>query len=113
VKLIVRTHNVPISNALLEHSEARIERAARPFRDRLARIEVVFGDLNGPKKALGQTCRIFIELASGRTLTHESRARDHYTAMTAASYHASRQLARMIARERHRLHTRELPRIVA
>jgi len=95
MELIVRGQNVPISAALEAHSRERIERAVRLFEPRIERVVLVFVDLDGPRKGLGQACKAFVALASGDTLVQESRDRDFYTALSHVAHRVRHQLLRL------------------
>lgn len=95
VELIIRSQHIDVSESLKEHGRRQVERAVRPFRSQVQRVELLFVDLNGPRRGLGQACRIFVSLASGRTVTHECRARDYYAAASSVTHRLSRTLPRL------------------
>jgi putative sigma-54 modulation protein len=100
VQVIIRSPNVPVSKALAEHCHSRVHRAVEPFADQIGRVELVMVDVNGPKKGLGQVCRVFVELTHGGRLMFASRARDFYSAASRATFGAGRRLARVLERAR-------------
>jgi ribosome-associated translation inhibitor RaiA len=106
VKIIIRSPNVPMSKALEEHCQSRARRAVEPFTGQVGRVEIVMVDVNGPKKALGQVCRVFVDLTHGGQLIFVSRARDFYSAVSRATFGAGRRLARVLARARNRAQPR-------
>jgi len=103
VNVIIRSQRVPISQALEEHCRARIARAVQPFVEQLERVELVFVDLNGPRNAPAQSCRVFVVLSGGARVMFESSQRDFYLAASRATLGAGRHLARVIARSRERM----------
>ena len=104
VNVIIRSQHVPISPALEEHCRERIARAVHPFVEQLDRVELVFVDLNGPRNAPAQACRVFVALNGGARVLFESRQRDFYLAASRAIFGAGRHLARAVARSRARTH---------
>jgi putative sigma-54 modulation protein len=106
MQIIVRSPNVPVSQALEEHCQARARRAVEPFAEQIGRVEIVMVDVNGPKKGLGQVCRVFVELTHGGQLIFVSGARDFYSAVSRATFGAGRRLARVLARARDRAQPR-------
>jgi hypothetical protein len=74
----------------------------QPFADQIGRVELVMVDVNGPRKGLGQACRVFVELTHGGRLMFASSARDFYSAASRATFGAGRRLARVLERARAR-----------
>ena len=106
MQIIVRSPNVPVSKALEEHCKSRVQRAVQPFAEQIGRVEVIMVDVNGPKKGLGQVCRVFVELTHGGHLMFASRARDFYSAASRATFGTGRRLARVLSRARARAQPR-------
>ena len=100
MQIDIRGQNVPISGSLAAHCLDRLDRALRPFSSRIARVEIVFVDLNGPKKALGQACRATVELLNGVRVRFESRTEDFYQSAGQTVAGIVRPIQRAIARRR-------------
>jgi hypothetical protein len=109
VDVIIHHRNVTPSRALEAHCRERIARAVDPFAGRVERVEVVLVDLNGPRKGLGQACRVFVRLATGGGLMFASKDRDFYRASSRAVTGMGRHLARVLAKSRTRVHQRFAP----
>jgi len=107
MQVIVRSPNVPVSKALEEHCQSHVRRAVQPFAEQIGRVEVVMVDVNGPKKGLGQVCRVFVEFTHGGLMIFASSARDFYSAVSRATFGAGRRVARVLARARARAGARQ------
>lgn len=106
MNIVVRGHKVPVSEGLGEHCVARADRALQPFAGRVTRVEMVLVDVNGPRKGLGQECRLSVEVAGAARIFFRSRGRDYYEASSRAAHGAGKQLARLLERKRAEAHTR-------
>ncbi|HKU37421.1 MAG TPA: hypothetical protein VJR89_04720 [Polyangiales bacterium] len=78
----------------------RLDRALRPFASRLAHVQIVFVDLNGPKKSPAQACRATVELLNGGRVRFESRTEDYYQSAGQAIAGIVRPIQRALARRR-------------
>lgn len=103
MNIIIRGRNVPLSQSLEDHCRERVRRAVRRFAEQVARVEVVLVDLNGPRNAPAQACRVFVTLDSGGRLMFESSDRDFYLAVSRATSGAGRHLARVLSKWRTHL----------
>lgn len=109
MNIVIRSQGVPISEALHTHCRERVERVLRAFESQVARVELVLVDQNGPRKALGQACRVWVELRSGERVRFESSARNYYDAAGQAALGAGRHVTRLIERRRSHSHERFTP----
>jgi ribosomal subunit interface protein len=109
VNIVIRSQGVDISEALHAHCRERVERVLRPFEPRVARVELVLVDEDGPRNASGQSCRLSVQLKSGDRVRFESRARNYYEAAGQAATGAGRHVTRLIQRRRSRSHERFAP----
>ena len=107
--VIIRSRSVPVSKALQEHCQERAQRAIQPFAQQVDRVELVLVDLNGPKKGLGQACRVFVKLSRGGSVMFATSGRDFYAAASQATFGAGRHLARTLAKARTRTHVPVAP----
>jgi ribosomal subunit interface protein len=107
VQIIIRGQNVPVSEALVAHSVERVSRAFRPFSSRIARVQFVFVDLNGPKHGLGHACRATVDLLGGGHVRYEGRAGDFYHSVSQTVAGMARHVQRALARRRS--HVMERP----
>jgi ribosomal subunit interface protein len=100
VQMDIRGQNMSLSGALAGHCVERLSRALRPFDSRIARVQVVFVDLNGPKTGLGQACRMTVHLLHGGVVRFESRREDYYRAASETISGIVRRIQRALARRR-------------
>ena len=102
MEIVIRGQNVAVSDALLEHCLTRAGRAFRPFSSHIARVQLVFVDLNGPKRGLGYACRATVDLSGGGHVRYEGRAVDYYRSISQAVAGLARQIQRALMRRRTR-----------
>jgi ribosomal subunit interface protein len=102
MEIVIRGQNVEISEALVAHCVERASRAFRPFSSRISRVQLVFVDLNGPKRGLGQACRATVEFTGGGHVRYESRAEDYYRSISQAVAGMARHIQRVLGRRRTR-----------
>lgn len=107
MEVVIRSQNVPISQALEEHCHERVVRALQPFREHVRRVDVVLVDLNGPKHGPAQACRVFVDLRRGGTVMFASAADTFYHSASTSAAGAARHLSRVLERAR----TRTLARV--
>jgi ribosomal subunit interface protein len=100
VQIDIRGQNVPVSGNLAAHCVDRLDRALRAFSSRIARVQIVFVDLNGPKKGSGQACRATVELLNGARVRFESRTEDYYQAAAETIAGIVRPIQRALTRRR-------------
>jgi ribosome-associated translation inhibitor RaiA len=98
----LRSWNVPLSDALREHTERRLDFALRRFAHRIERVTVRLVDINGPKGGLDKRCRIVVELSPARSLVVEATDSDAYSAVSQAAARADETVARAVTRRRPR-----------
>ncbi len=100
MQIDIRGQNVAISGFLAAHCVERFQRALRPFSSHVSRVQLVFVDLNGPKKGQGQACRLTVQLSSGSPIRFESRAEDYYQSASEAIDGVVRRIRRRLERLR-------------
>ena len=100
MQIDIRGQNVSMSGALAAHCLDRLDRALRPFSSRIARVQIIFVDLNGQKKAPDQACRATIELRHGGRVRFTSRTEDYYQSASQAIAGIVRRLQRAVTRQR-------------
>jgi putative sigma-54 modulation protein len=91
----VRHINLPVSDALREFTQRRVERALRPFHSNIARVDVRITDVNGPEGGIDKRCSVTAELAGAeqKTVVHSENA-DAYAAVQDACARLSEGLTR-------------------
>ena len=100
MQIDIRGQNVSVSEGLVAHCVARANRAFRPFSSRIARVQFVFVDLNGPKRGLGQACRATVDLLGGGHVRYECRAEDYYRSSSQTVEGMTRHIQRALVRRR-------------
>lgn len=96
----IRTRGFTLTPGLRSHVERRIALALDRYQDRIARIRVVLGDVNGPRGGLDKTCKLALGLRRDRTVRVSATSGDLYAAIDTAAHRAGRALTRTLKRER-------------
>lgn len=96
----IRTRGFTLTPGLRSHVERRLEFALDRYRDRVARIRVVLGDVNGPRGGRDKSCRLELGLRGARAVRVAVTSGDLYAAIDAAAHRAGRTLTRALQRER-------------
>jgi ribosome-associated translation inhibitor RaiA len=96
----MRTRGFSLTPGLRSYVEQRLEFALDRHRERIARVRVTLGDVNGPKGGEDKSCRVELRLRGGLTVRATVVDADAYAACAAAAQRAGRALARALARER-------------
>ncbi|HKP57773.1 MAG TPA: HPF/RaiA family ribosome-associated protein [Polyangiales bacterium] len=100
MQIDIRGQNVAVSGNLAAHCLDRLDRALRPFSSRIARVQIVFVDLNGPRNGPAQACRATVELLNGGRVRFSSRAEDYYQAAAQTIAGIVRPVQRTLTRPR-------------
>lgn len=96
----IRTRGFSLTPGLRSHVERRLEYALDRYQERIARVRVAIGDVNGPKGGEDKSCRLEVRLRGGGTVRVTAVHGDAYSAIGAAAHRAGRSLARALHRER-------------
>lgn len=100
MQLQVRARNMVLTEALRVHAERRVQFALSRFGDRIRRVAVQLGDVNGPRGGEDKICRLEVLLSpSGEVRAEESDA-DLYATIDRAAERAGRSVGRVLTRER-------------
>jgi putative sigma-54 modulation protein len=95
----VRARDFAISDALGAHIDRKLELAVRRFHDRVRRVTVRLGDLNGPRGGVDKRCTIVLSQTNGETIVVHADSDDAYAAVTRAANSLDEQLARRLRRD--------------
>lgn len=109
MQIDIRGQNVPVSGSLAALCMDRLDRALRPFSSRVARVQIVFVDLNGPKNGPGQACRATVELVNGGRVRFSTRSEDYYQAAAQTIAGIVRPIQRALTRRRSLRNSPTLP----
>jgi ribosomal subunit interface protein len=94
----VRTHHLERSDALDAHIERKLERALRRHRQRVGRVIVRIGDLNGPRGGVDKRCTIVLSHLDGGIIVVHADSDDAYAAVTQAAQRIDEQIGRRLGR---------------
>lgn len=97
--------NLQSSEAIVAWTERKVRTSLRRFTSRITRVEVHFGDLNGPKE--GKTdlrCAMEARFNGRKPLTVEHRAEDLYAAIDGAARRLRTAMNRAVDRVNSRAH---------
>lgn len=100
MKIETRTRGFSLTPGLRAHVERRLELALDRHHERVGRVRVVLGDVNGPRGGDDKRCRIEIRLRGGGMVQATGVDPDAYAAIGAAAHRVARALARVADRER-------------
>lgn len=96
----IRTRGFSLTPGLRTHVERRLEFALDRHAERITRVRVVVGDVNGPRGGADKRCRVEVRLRGGGTVHATVVDADAYVAIGTAAHRAARALARAVDRER-------------
>jgi ribosome-associated translation inhibitor RaiA len=98
VKIEIRTRGLSPDPGLRLFVERRLEFALDRFADKIARVRVVLGDLNGPRGGVDKSCRIEVHLPGRRAVRAAVVDADAYAAIAAAAHRVAQGVARAVER---------------
>jgi ribosome-associated translation inhibitor RaiA len=96
----IRTRGIAVVPELRERVERRASFALDRFADRIARVVVRVGDVNGPRGGVDQRCQVEVKLRSGASVRVAHTAHDAGTAIDQAIHRAANAIGRTLRRER-------------
>ena len=102
MRLDIRHVNIPVSHELEAFATVRVERALRPFRANVGRVDVRVEDVNGPRGGEDMLCTVSAEVARARrTIVVKVQSSDVYAAVQAACSRLGEAVSRALTRRRH------------
>jgi putative sigma-54 modulation protein len=94
-----RQLNLPFSEALRAFVEHRVQSSLRRHVDRVSRVRVRVGDVNGPRHGVAdKVCCVEVELDHTRAVFVRGFADDIYAAVTDAAHRVGRAVDRRLGR---------------
>lgn len=102
IRFELRGSNVPVSPALREHVERKLDFAVRRFAHRIDRVVVRLTDVNGPKGGPDKRCRIVAHITAGAAIVVAGVDHDAYAAVGHAAIRLDEAMARALGRPRAR-----------
>jgi ribosomal subunit interface protein len=115
MKIHIRS-NVPLSDAITEHIDRKLDLALRHVPERVTRVTVHIADENGPKGGLDKRCRIVVGLGGLDPIVVQDRGDDVYAVVSRAAAKVDEQVSRVTAwehRRRARDHRRAAERLLS
>lgn len=100
MNILVRGINLKISNAFVNHAEARVREALKHFAGHIADVEIRVGDINGPRGGIDMNAWVIATLAHGGSIIVEVAAADAYAAVDRAVAKLSVRTQRHVRRMR-------------
>ena len=96
----IRTRGFSLTPGLRTHVERRLEFALDRHAERVARVRVTIGDVNGPRGGEDKRCRVEVRLRGGGAVHATVVDADAYVAVGAAAHRVGRAVVRAMHRER-------------
>jgi ribosome hibernation promoting factor len=100
VNIVIRTRGFSTTAGLRAHVERRVAFALDRYLERVARVSVTLGDVNGPRGGRDKSCGVEVLVRDGRAVRARALDADAYAAIGGAVRRAARGLARALGRER-------------
>ena len=112
MRIDIRGSGFRVTAPLLEHTERRLRFALTRSSDRIKRVVVRFGDINGPRGGEDKFCRIQVHFEHAPPVLIEDAGADLYAVIDRAAERAGRNAAKRVGRlqESVRLARRKPPR---
>src|SRR5688500_10861867 len=89
-----RTIGFPLTDALVQHVEARVESALGPFSCRVLKVTVRLDDINGSRGGVDKRCSVVVALRRHGVEVAEAVDADLYRAIDEAAARIRRSVAR-------------------
>lgn len=100
MKIDIRTRGFSLTPGLRTHVERRLTFALDRYEQRVARVRVTLGDLNGPRGGQDKRCHVDVLVRGAGTVLARAVDADAYAALDVAAHRARRGVARALERER-------------
>jgi ribosomal subunit interface protein len=96
----IASPDFPITEAIRERVQTKVQKALNHFEDRLGQVHVGLTDVNGPRRGEDKRCRIECNIQSLCRLAVEDTQRDLYAAIDQAAERMGRAVERQITKRR-------------
>ena len=100
MKFEIRGRDIYVTKTLRSHIERHLHFALGRFAERIRRVRVSLGDLNGPKGGVDKSCRLDISVAPSTTMVIEDRDSSLYVAIARVADKAGRCVGRRLKQPR-------------
>jgi len=98
MRIDIKGSGFPITSALMEHTERRLRFALTRSSDRIVRVVVLLGDINGPRGGEDKFCRIQILMKGTPQVLIEDIGAELYAVIDRAAERAGRNVAKQVER---------------
>lgn len=98
MRIDIRGSGFRVTAPLLEHTERRLRFALTRSSDRIKRVVVRFGDINGPRGGEDKFCRIQVHFEHTPPVLIEDTGADLYAVIDRAAERAGRNAAKRVDR---------------
>ena len=102
MKLTVQSRHVTLTQAIAKHVRDRLTAALDQHQKRIARVQVMLHDSNGPRGGKDQMCNVRVHLTDGRVLNHKRTDRDMYANISLIADKLKRRLGKCLRRDTDR-----------
>ncbi len=99
MQIEIQARDFPLTDALLNYIERRINFVLSSRYNQIQRITVRLSDTNGPRGGIDKRCHIHITLPRLRKIVIEDTESDLYVAINRATDRAGRTVNRRLARQ--------------
>jgi putative sigma-54 modulation protein len=96
MRIDIRGAGLPLTAALLDHTERRLRFAPTRSSDRIKRVVVRFGDIDGPRGGEDRFCRLQVDFEHAPPVSIEDAGPDLYALIDRVSERAGRNAAKRV-----------------
>jgi putative sigma-54 modulation protein len=100
MQLEIVSPDFPVTDAIRDCVQNKIQKALIHFEDRLGRVHVGLSDVNGPRRGEDKRCRIDCNIQSLCRLSVEDTETDLYAAIDQAAERMGRAVERQLLKRR-------------
>ncbi len=105
MRMDIQCRGFPLGAALKDQVERRLQFELTRATNRIERVVVRLGDINGPRGGEDKFCRIKVVLTHAAPVMIEDSGSDLYAVIERAAERAGRSVARQLDRQRESLRT--------
>jgi len=96
----IEAHQFSLTPSLREHIETQLRARFIRFREKIGRIVVRVGDVNGPRGGVDKRCRLLVRTFGFKDIVINARDTDLYAAIDRAANRAGHTLHRYVGKKR-------------
>lgn len=102
MQMTIASRSAELTPTIREHIEDRLHAALDQHATRIAQIDVMIEDENGPRGGLDQVCRVVVSLTNGMQLRHERKGLDLYANVSLIADKVKQRVGRELAKLKDR-----------